>query len=250
MFWHSGPNVDKLRAEYNVAGLADACVTAKPEVKEKIVGALKEIMESEGNRSSGGWNSDAAKALIRIGHRQVVLDYYNRFLEDTTGERNGFFYGDVQQILGESAVQSGDLKLVKHLLLTGWFESGEILELFKPALKGGLQLLEQAGSEEDLIDIYLGAYSNRVREEAIRSLGRVGGQPSLQVLTLVSEHGIAGALDRLNRPEDRKRFYSRYRSYEEGKPKQDRQLLTLHEEQHRRGARHLVQELARRLGVK
>jgi len=247
MFWNSGPNVDKLKAVYNVAGLAEADAAAKLDVKEKIVGALKDIMEEQGTHSSSDWNTGAARALIRIGHRQIVLDYYDRFLEDKTGERNGVFFLDVQTILGESAVQSRDLKLVMHLLLAGGFDFYE--QLSNPALREGLRLLEQAGSEEELIDIYLGAYSNKVREEATQSLGRAGGQASLKVLKLVAEHGIAGTLDRLNRPEDRKRFFALYRSYEEGKPKQDGELLHLREESHRGAARNLLQELTRRLGA-
>ena len=80
MFWHAGPDVDKLSAEYDVAGLADAYATAKPEIKEKIVGALKDIMKGQGTRFSRSWNTGASRALIRIGHRQIVLDYYDRFL--------------------------------------------------------------------------------------------------------------------------------------------------------------------------
>ena len=160
-FWSKKPDIEALERSLDVRGLQGALQAAAstgndPELNTRIIQALVRIMRREGLSSHSTHNESAAKALLALGLCQELVTFHDEYEPPAElPAACGVFVIELERLLGDSALSTGNLDLSKHLLMTLGFRGlrfrGDALGLGAGQLLRELSaLLEKAGATEDL----------------------------------------------------------------------------------------------------
>ncbi len=244
-----GPNIKSLVEKHDVPALVRAWGEAASGERDQIRHALRDWL---GDFDKGRAH-DAARALIGLGHLDVVLERWHEWTRPSSGTSEEVVSDgratNLILLLCEVAVRSQDVALAIHLLkdVERWdlqaLDSGvRVPPDRRPPLENLVPLLRDQCSPAELVDLILHAPSRHGSAIAECALQERGGSEAVTCYQRGAADGRGGALGGSLREKQQRTFVGEDNRTRGSNPA-ERRILELADTEVRKDARKLAQRL-------